>query len=110
MTWVEPQHFEFPDGYVPPRASLDPPTDRNAASTPAQHRTVTVYAVGLVHASVCADATDDELDWMLGEVNIAHPTGVGPWQLSNELTFASGQPNPCPCEQENGHRHFLLEC
>jgi hypothetical protein len=67
-----------------------------------------VYAVGLVHASVCT-ALDDEAT--AARLNHEHPTGVAPWMRSPDETFREGGPNPGPCERHpRTHRHVLFEC
>jgi len=44
-------------------------------------------------------------------VNTLSPTGVdSPWRISMDLTFASGSPNPGPCERDPGRTHYLLTC
>lgn len=73
------------------------------------HR-VDVYAVGLCYASACAPK-DMPPELVERAVNLAHPTGVGPWTLSRDAEWASGDDQPSPCEREPGKRvHFLLEC
>lgn len=67
-----------------------------------------VYAMGVVHASVCAPR-DMEVAEMLARVNSEHPTGVGPWVLSSQ-PFADGTPNPTDCDDHKENIHYLLEC
>jgi hypothetical protein len=67
-----------------------------------------VYAVGLVAASVCTSLADDRAT---AQLNLEHPTGVGPWQRSGDEEFHGGTPNPCPCNVwPDTHRHLLFEC
>jgi hypothetical protein len=73
---------------------------------------VTVYGLGIVHASVCAPS-DMPIADMLRDAN--HQTGpIGldhGWVLSDDATFSGGEPNPCPCDQQpDSHLHYLLEC
>jgi len=68
--------------------------------------TTTPYSVGLCYASVC---TDDDDATMLASINLSHPTGVGEWQIADE-PFASGDPNPCPCNHDAAKRHVLVVC
>ena len=66
-----------------------------------------VIGVGLCYASVCTKLTDEETT---SRLNMEHPTGVGPWSISEDKTFATGQPNPCPCVEIPGNRHILFSC
>ena len=67
-----------------------------------------VYSEGLCFASVCSS---------LGAERTAHrmrsesPSGTeNGWCLANEA-FASGEPNPCPCNHyPKTHKHYLFEC
>lgn len=65
------------------------------------------YSVGLCCASVCTNLSNDEATRRL---NLAHPTGIAPWELSSDATFASGQPHPNQCEQRDDCRHLLFTC
>lgn len=66
------------------------------------------YAVGLIYASACTNLTNEEATVRL---NHEHPTGIASgWAVSDDAAFASGQPNPCPCEQSPGRRHVLFSC
>jgi hypothetical protein len=67
-----------------------------------------VYSVGLVAMSVCSDDTSEEI---MRIANMEHPTGISSrWTLSDDSTFASGDPNPGPCEQDPSRQHYLLVC
>jgi len=71
---------------------------------------ITLYSVGLCYASACA-ANDVPPEEIVARANAEHPTGVGPWTLSYDETFASGDPNPNPCNDKPGtHQHVLLNC
>lgn len=72
---------------------------------------VTAYAVGICAASVCA-AADASPDEIADAINASYPTGISSrWRVSGDPTFASGEPNPCPCNEEpESRRHWLLEC
>lgn len=74
-----------------------------------QPRTVSVYALGLTHASVCTSLPDEQ---MLVTVDELCPTGLSHgWKISDDPAFADGKPNPCPCEHyPETHRHVLLVC
>jgi hypothetical protein len=67
------------------------------------------YAVGITHASVC---TSMPLEEATEELNATHPTGIeSQWSLSENTHFASGKPNPCPCEDHpETHKHYLFNC
>lgn len=65
------------------------------------------YAVGMLYASVCTNLTDEEAT---RELNVAHWTGMTPWEISADPTFASGEPNPNPCEDRADCRHILFNC
>ena len=69
---------------------------------------VRVYAVGVAYASVCTpkDVSREDIE---KEVNIQHPTGVGPWKISKEK-FRTGQENPHECDEKPDHLHYLLNC
>ena len=46
-------------------------------------------------------------DWL----NSNYPTGLAhQWDFSKDEKFTSGEPNPCPCEQESGRTHYLFDC
>lgn len=72
---------------------------------------VYVYASGLLSCSVCAPSTMTAEEVAV-VVNSLHPTGIDSgWRKSSDTTFASGQPNPCPCDREPERRqHWLLNC
>lgn len=68
-----------------------------------------LYSFGLCCACVCTTLTPEEA---LTRLNREHPTGISnDWQLSKDPTFASGDPNPCPCNSHpETHKHYLFEC
>ena len=71
---------------------------------------VEVYSVGLVCASACAP-TDVSREEIEREVNAQHPTGVSSrWRISEETTFATGEPMPSPCNHGAERQHWLLSC
>lgn len=69
----------------------------------------TVYSVGLCFASVC---TSLPLKEATRRLNVEHPTGTrNEWKPSEDATFHSGEPNPCPCNTNPGtHKHYLFVC
>jgi hypothetical protein len=70
-----------------------------------------VYSTGVCRASVCADK-NLSLKELTERLNVSHPTGIqSKWKLSKDPTFASGETNPCPCEQYPETRlHYLFDC
>lgn len=67
-------------------------------------------ARGIVCLSVCVpkDTPREDIEAI---ANAAHPTGISSrWSISEDTEFAPGQPMPCPCEQEEGRLHWLLNC
>lgn len=71
---------------------------------------IEVYTIGLCSASVCA-SKDMLIEEVTRQLNLMHPTGVGPWLLSGDETFSGGQPHPCPCnDKPQTHMHYLFHC
>ena len=71
---------------------------------------VDLYAgsCGLCYCSACTALPDR--DAIEAEVNRVNPSGVSsPWKITDEA-FASGAPNPHPCEEDGGRNHYLLVC
>lgn len=69
--------------------------------------TLDIYSSGLVYCSVCTDAPEKEV---AGLVNEHNPTGLDHgWHIADE-PFKDGTPNPSPCEQGSGRKHYLLVC
>jgi hypothetical protein len=69
-----------------------------------------LYRVGPCHASICAPA-ESTPEQIAGAADVQHPTGLSHgWSLSDDVTFATGEPNPCVCEIDTGRRHYLLVC
>lgn len=70
-----------------------------------------VYSVGIVAMSVCVDKklTRKEIEHL---ANAEQPTGISSkWKISKDKTFASGESNPCQCDQHpNARKHYLLNC
>lgn len=70
---------------------------------------VVVYSHGPVYLSACAPAGMAVAD-IERNVNMSHPTGISSqWALAS-TPFASGEPNPCPCNDDAGRLHYLLSC
>lgn len=69
---------------------------------------IVVYSAGVCFASVCAPISAS-LITVEAACNHQHPTGVGPWTVSDE-PFASGAPNPSPCESDASRLHYLMVC
>lgn len=71
---------------------------------------IEMYSRGLCYCSVCA-AADVPIEDIEAYVNLELPTGIKSlWKLSDDPTFANGQPNPSPCERGRGRKHYLLSC
>ena len=70
---------------------------------------VVIYATGLVMSSVCAPSEMPVAD-VEDAVNRLSPTGISSrWSLADEA-FASGEPNPTPCNDDPARQHHLLNC
>lgn len=67
-----------------------------------------VYSNGLIHCSVCSSLSLEET---VRRTNLENPTGTSSkWELHNEK-FRTGQPNPCPCnDNPETHKHYLMVC
>lgn len=71
---------------------------------------IEIYSRGMVHCSVCVpdDATNEQIEEATNAIN---PTGLDHgWRVDEAKTFASGLPNPNPCEARDGHKHVLMVC
>lgn len=71
---------------------------------------LTVYRNGPVYCSVCTNITSRRrIEELLNQKN---PTGISSmWGFSANKNFASGDPNPCPCEKKpTTHTHYLMSC
>jgi hypothetical protein len=67
-----------------------------------------VYSWGFIYASVCTDLSDQEAT---EQINLENPTGIpSRWQISDDKTFADGQPHPNPCKRDPSRRHVLFNC
>jgi hypothetical protein len=71
---------------------------------------VHVYDWGLCYLSACAPK-EMPLKRITAVVNSSHPTGIkSQWRKAAE-NFVSGEPNPCPCDDEPKRRlHYLFNC
>lgn len=67
-----------------------------------------IYSNGLCHCSVCSSLSLEET---LKRVNTENPTGLkNKWGLKCKF-FATGEPNPCPCNiSPETHKHYLFTC
>lgn len=71
---------------------------------------VDIYANGICCCSVCAPKTMTATE-VAHEVNRKNPTGTThQWAISEDEKFASGEPMPNQCEENENHRHWLLNC
>jgi hypothetical protein len=67
---------------------------------------ITVYKEGLCTASVCAPA-----EMTKEEVEAEMPgTGIRSQWVVADRPFATGETNPCPCNNDPDYRHWLMEC
>jgi len=67
------------------------------------------YSIGIVCASVCSRLSKEDTKERMNREN---PTGLEHgWDFCKDKTFKTGQPNPCPCEDEpETHKHYLFNC
>ena len=72
-------------------------------------KNVECYAVGIVNISCCALKSLSQEE-VAAEVNRQQPTGIGPWTIAKEKTFASGDAIPNQCEDSEDRQHWLLHC
>jgi len=71
---------------------------------------VEIYANGLCACSACAPGDMDAAQ-VAAAVNDANPTGIDSrWSVSADPFFRTGEPNPCPCNDDAARQHWLLEC
>lgn len=70
---------------------------------------IEIYAKGPLSLSVCSPFDPEETT---RRVNVQHRCGTElGWMLSADPTFATGEPNPCPCEREpDTHMHYFYDC
>lgn len=71
---------------------------------------VFIYKKGPLSCSVCAseNMTGDEV---AAGVNKQYLCGTEHgWQISKDETFASGDPNPCQCNEYSDRKHWFLDC
>lgn len=71
---------------------------------------ISFIAIGPITCSVCApaDLSTEDVERLTNE---KHPTGISSkWSISEAKTFATGEPNPCPCEKGSTRKHWLLSC
>jgi hypothetical protein len=69
---------------------------------------VFIYTVGICYASACAPIALEGKD-VAEAVNLLQPTGLEHgWAVSEDLTFSSGESNPCSCQEDPERRHWLL--
>lgn len=72
---------------------------------------VELYSIGITHASACAPK-DMPREQVEEAANRLHPTRIeSDWSISDDPTFSTGDPNPCPCnDHPEERRHWLLVC
>lgn len=68
-----------------------------------------IYAQGPLSMSVCTDYASRKA--IVAQANKVNPTGIeSGWTIAKDKTFATGEPNPCDCEQQSDNKHYLLHC
>jgi len=68
-----------------------------------------VYRNGLIYCSVCTNVKSKRR--IVELVNQKNPSGLNHgWTISIDAKFVTGQTNPCPCEQKEGFKHYLMVC
>lgn len=79
-------------------------------TTDAKPIDVLIYAVGVCMLSACA-AIEIDRDVVVKAANATETTGLDHgWAIADE-NFATGEPNPCPCNNfPTTRRHWLLSC
>ena len=66
-----------------------------------------VYREGLFNTSVCSDLAQEEVVARMARRISGTTNG---WTLSTNDHFATGQPNPCPCDKNpETHTHYLFD-
>ena len=71
---------------------------------------VRVYAEGIGRASICVLEDQPGADTIVHLNATHHPGTEHGWQVSNDETFRTGEPNPCPCNSDPSRLHYLLDC
>ena len=66
-----------------------------------------VYALGLVCASVCTNLSIEDAAKRL---NLEHPTGISSRWAKADEAFSDGSPNPHSCEKDSRLQHYLFHC
>ena len=70
---------------------------------------VDIYSAGFISMSVCAP-NDMTLEEILDDCEAQRPSGTDAgWHKSKDTHFATGAPNPCPCNKHEGRQHWLLD-
>lgn len=75
--------------------------------------TIEVYGVGVCCASACVPtgmAQEDVEDAVTKYIDDAAGSEGPPWKISEDSHFATGETNPCPCNQHAERTHWLLTC
>lgn len=70
---------------------------------------VHIYSNGICYCSVCAPKKM-KIEEVERQVNLNNPSGVGPWKLSEDKKFSSGEPMPRQCEDNRDRLHYLFVC
>lgn len=66
------------------------------------------YSVGPLVASVCSSLSPEETE---KRMNAERPLlDEMRWSISEDESFATGQPNPCACNRlPDTHKHYLMD-
>ena len=70
---------------------------------------IEIYAEGIVCLSVCAEK-DIPISEVEDYANKETPTGINHGWVKADRNFEDGSLNPCPCDNDNGRVHYLLNC
>lgn len=71
---------------------------------------IQVYSQGTCCMSICAPkgATIKDIEIFANQYS---PTGIASkWKISEDKTFARGEPMPCVCSYNENKMHYLLNC
>jgi hypothetical protein len=68
---------------------------------------VVAIAEGLCYKTMCAINGTDKEEILLAAGIAGTRRG---WQFADNEKFATGEPNPCPCNELANRTHWLLSC
>jgi hypothetical protein len=77
---------------------------------PAGDGEIYMYRVGPLSMSVCAPGVLNA-EQVATAISKHHPTGLDHgWSVAEDTHFASGETNPCQCQEDADRKHWLLDC